>query len=78
LSVTEEEADRLAIVELIRVDVVAYRLSVVIPVADALDSVVFPATFSVPEIVVEARDTVPVAYRFVVDRLDVDALDSED
>ena len=34
---------------------------------------VFEAT-RVPFTVVDARDTVPVAYRLVVDRLDVDAL----
>jgi hypothetical protein len=60
--------------DVITLDVVAYRVFVVIPVADALDSVVWPTTFSVPPTVVEARVTVPVAYRLVVDRLEVDAL----
>ncbi len=60
--------------DVITLEVVAYRVSVVIAVKDAVDSVVWPTTLSVPAIVVVASAEVPVAYRFVVDRLDVDAL----
>ena len=75
--VDELTAAKVVTVALTRLEEVAFKLVVVIPVADAVLRVVCPVTVRV-EAVVVASDTVPVAYKLPVEKLDAVALAKDD